>query len=423
MNILIVGSGGREYSIALAIKNSPKTSKLFFAPGNGASHNLGENININDKCELAEFVIQNNIDFTIVGPEAPLSDGIVDEFRSRNLLVFGPTKAAAMLEASKAFMKNILKKYNIPTARYVETSDLEDACSFVDSLKEPIVVKADGLCAGKGVIIAATKDEAKEAIGDMLSGNSFGSAGSRVVVEEYLDGFELSVFAISDGKNYKILPAAQDHKRLLDDDQGPNTGGMGAYAPAPLCTLELMTKIDDRIIRPTVDAMNAEGTPFEGVLFAGIMVVDNEPFTLEFNVRFGDPECEELMTLIKNDPLDLFLSCAKKEIDSLTLELHDHFAVGVVAASRDYPYKNSEPAKITVDKNALSALSDIGHISYAGVSLRDSELYATGGRVLVAVGKGKSVREARDNAYRVMDCVCFDGMHYRRDIAYQAINE
>ncbi len=421
MNILIIGSGGREYSIGLAIQNSPKLHKLFFAPGNGATNALGTNINISDKKLLADFVVQNHINLTIVGPETPLSDGVVDEFRSRDLLIFGPTKAAAMLEASKAFMKNILHKYSIPTARYIETSDIAEASAFVDTLSEPIVVKADGLCAGKGVIIATTKDEAKDAVRDMLAGESFGSAGSRVVVEEYLDGYELSVFAISDGKNYKILPAAQDHKRLLDGDKGPNTGGMGAYAPAPLCSDELMQKIDERIIKPTIDAMNSEGIPFEGVLFAGIMVVDNEPFTLEFNVRFGDPECEELMTIIKSDPLELFLTCANKTIDKLSLELASHYAVGVVAASKDYPYKNSTPAKITIDEDRLAKNITQGHISYAGVELRDGELYATGGRVLVAVGKGASVREARDNAYSIMECVKFDGMQYRSDIAYQAI--
>jgi len=421
MNVLVIGSGGREYSIGLAIKNSPKLTKLFFAPGNGATSDLGENINIKDIKELADYTEKNSIDFTIVGPETPLSEGVVDEFRSRGLLIFGPTKSAAMLEASKAFMKNILYKYSIPTAKYIETSDIVEATAFADMLTEPIVVKADGLCAGKGVIIANTKDEAKEAIKNMLSGESFGSAGNRVVVEEFLDGYELSVFALSDGNNYKILPAAQDHKRLLDNDMGPNTGGMGAYAPTPLCSDELMRKIEEKIIKPTIDAMSSEGTPFEGVLFAGIMVVDNEPVTLEFNVRFGDPECEELMTLIKSDPLELFLACAKKDVSNLRLEMHDHFAVGVVAASRDYPYKNSDPAKITINKTRLSELTDVGHISYAGVELIDEELFATGGRVLVAVGKGVSVEEARTNAYSIMQCVNFDGMQYRRDIAYQAV--
>lgn len=421
MNVLIVGSGGREYSIALALKNSPKLSKLFFAPGNGATDRLGINIDITDINLLADFVENNNIDFTIVGPEAPLSDGIVDEFKNRKLLIFGPNKSAAMLEASKAFMKNLIAKYNIPTARYIETDDAKKAHEFVDLLAEPIVVKADGLCAGKGVIIAKSRQEAKEAVSDMLSGESFGTAGSRVVVEEYLDGYELSVFALSDGSNYKILPAAQDHKRLLSGDNGPNTGGMGAYAPTPLCSDELMKKIDSRIIKPTIDAMTSEGTPFEGVLFAGIMVVNDEPFTLEFNVRFGDPECEELMTLIKSDPLELFLACANGTVDNLEFELHPHVAVGVVAASADYPYKSSSPVKIIVDTVKLNAMSDLGHIAYAGVSRMDGDLYATGGRVLVAVGKGQTVKEARDNAYSIMQCVEFEGMQYRDDIAYQAV--
>jgi phosphoribosylamine---glycine ligase len=421
MNVLIIGNGGREYSIALAIKKSKQLDKLYFAPGNGATGKIAENIAISGNKELADFVQNNNIDFTIVGPEAPLSDGIVNEFRSRGLKVFGPTKAGAALESSKAFMKNLIAKYGIPTAKYVETDNIETACAFADSLSAPIVVKADGLCAGKGVIIAMTHDEAREAITDMLSGDSFGDAGKRVVIEEFLDGYELSVFALTDGKNYQILPAAQDHKRLKDNDEGPNTGGMGAYAPTPLATAELMKKIEERIIKPTVDAMAAEGSPFEGVLFAGIMVVNDEPITLEFNVRFGDPECEELMTLIESDPLELFLACAEKKVDTLQFKINDNIAVGVVAASKDYPYKNSVPAKISVDESKLTELAAKGHICYAGVELRDGELYATGGRVLISVGVGKSVKEARDNAYELMNCVCFDGMQYRRDIAYQAL--
>jgi phosphoribosylamine--glycine ligase len=421
MNVLIVGNGAREYSIALALKKSSKLNKLFFAPGNGATSALGENISVADYEGLANFAKKNQIDLTIVGPEAPLSSGIVDVFKKHNLKIFGPSKKAARLESSKAFMKNILAKYNIPTAKYIETTSEAEAFAFIDALEGIIVVKADGLCAGKGVIICNTKDEAKSVVKDMLNGNSFGDAGKRVVVEEYLDGFELSVFALTDGKNYKILPAAQDHKRLKDGNEGPNTGGMGAYAPTPLCTSEIMDKIEKNIIAPIIRAMEAEGSPFEGVLFAGIMVVNNEPYTLEFNVRFGDPECEVLMPLISSDVLELFDACAGGEVESLKFSISGRFAVGVVAASKDYPYSNAAPVKISIDEATLASLSTLGHISYAGVEKREDGLYANGGRILVAVGIADDIKTAQQNAYKIISAVKFDGMQYRKDIAYQVV--
>lgn len=421
MNVLIVGNGAREYSIALAIKKSKKLNNLYFAPGNGATSTLGENISVSDYEGLANFAKKNQIDLTIVGPEAPLSAGITDVFRKHGLKIFGPSKKAAKLESSKAFMKNILAKHNIPTAKYIETSSEAEAFAFVDALEGNIVVKADGLCAGKGVIICDDKDEAKDAIKDMLNGDSFGDAGKKVVVEEYLDGFELSVFALTDGKNYKILPAAQDHKRLKDGNEGPNTGGMGAYAPTPLCTPEIMEKIDKNIIAPTVKAMEAEGCPFEGVLFAGIMVVNNEPYTLEFNVRFGDPECEVLMTLINSDVLELFDACAAGNVESLEFSMSNKFAVAVIAASRDYPYSNAAPEKITIDESALASMSALGHISFAGVEAKEDGLYANGGRILAAVGVADDIKTAQQNAYKLMNAVKFDGMQYRRDIAYQVV--
>lgn len=421
MKVLVVGSGAREYSIGLALQKSPKVTQILFAPGNGATNRIGETLPISDYQALADYAQTNGVDLTIIGPEVFLSEGIVDIFRAKNLRVFGPTQAASMLESSKAFMKNMAKKANIPTARYIETDDKMKACEFVDTLSAPIVVKADGLCAGKGVIIAQSRDEAKETIADMLSGNAFGKAGSRVVVEEFLDGFELSVFALCDGKDFILLPAAQDHKRLMDGDEGPNTGGMGAYAPTPLANEELMQKISDRIVRPAVDAMAASGTPFEGVLFGGIMVVGGEPLLLEFNVRFGDPECETLMPLLECDAFDLFCALADRTVSAFELKLKKRVCVGVVAASKDYPYKNSEPAKITVDEAKVAAMGERGHISFAGVSEQNGELFATGGRVLVAVGEGTSVKEARDNAYEIISAVSFDGMQFRGDIAYQAL--
>lgn len=421
MNVLIVGNGAREFSIGLAVKKSKKLNKLYFAPGNGATGRVGENIDVADYEGLAAFAKKNNIDLTIVGPEAPLSSGIVDVFKKHNLKIFGPSKKAARLESSKAFMKNILAKYDIPTAKYIETSSEAEAFEFIDSMDGNIVVKADGLCAGKGVIICQTKDEAKEAAKDMLNGDSFGDAGKKVVIEEFLDGFELSVFALTDGVNYKILPAAQDHKRLKDGNEGPNTGGMGAYAPTPLCTTEIMEKIEKNIIAPTVKAMQSEGCPFEGVLFAGIMVVGNEPYTLEFNVRFGDPECEVLMTLIESDVLELFDACAKGEVEGLEFSIKNSFSVAVIAASEKYPYSNAAPVKITIDEQKLSELSALGHISFAGVEARSDGLYANGGRILAAVGFGDDIKTAQKNAYEVMSTVSFDGMQYRRDIAYQVL--
>lgn len=422
MDVLIIGSGGREYSIGLALKKDENVEKLYFAPGNGASDELGENITISDFNELADFVEINGVDLTIVGPEAPLVDGIVDIFKERGLTVFGPTAQAAQLEGSKIFMKNFLARHNVPTARYVETDSLEDAYRFINTLEEPIVVKADGLCGGKGVIIAQSRDEAKRAAGEMLSGNSFGDAGTKIVVEEFLDGYELSVFAICDGKDYVVLPAAQDHKRLLNNDEGPNTGGMGAYAPTPLVNEEIYRKLNERVIEPTLKGMEAEGMPFTGVLFIGVMVVRGEPIILEYNVRFGDPECEELMPLLKSPASELFYKAAIGDLKSARIEFYEKHAVGVVMASKDYPYKNSEPAEIIVDDIVHDDIESNSHISFAGVSRgEDGKLYATGGRVLVCVGIGDTIREAHDRAYMLCGQVHFIGKQCRTDIAYQAL--
>jgi len=421
VNILILGSGGREYSIGLAISKEEEEHNLYFMPGNGATSNLGTNINIKDYKELALWAKGNNIDLTIVGPEAPLVDGVVDIFKEHNLTIFGPSKAAAQLEGSKVYMKNILKKYNIPTAAFIETTNEKEAHDFIDTMKEPIVVKADGLCAGKGVIIAQSKEEAKQAATDMLSGSSFGDAGTSIVVEEYLDGYELSIFAICDGENYKVLPAAQDHKRVGDGDTGPNTGGMGAYAPTPLVNEDIYKKVEERVIKPTLKGMQQEGAPFEGVLFIGVMVVNGEPIILEYNVRFGDPECEILMPLLESPVSDLFYKGATKQLDKLDIKIKDEFGVGVVMASGNYPYGSSEPAEIIVDEIVDEEIKENTHISFAGVAKEDEKLFATGGRVLVCVGFGKTIKEARDRAYALCGQVHFAGKKIRTDIAYQAL--
>lgn len=421
MKILILGSGGREYSIARAILNEDKAHELFFMPGNGATSSLGKNINIKDYNDLVLFAKQNEIELTIVGPEAPLVDGVVDIFKANNLVIFGPTKAAAQLEGSKVYMKNFLAKYNIPTARYIETDSIEEAFRFAEKLQTPIVVKADGLCGGKGVIIAQSHDEAKVAISEMLSGKSFGDAGKKVIIEEFLDGYELSMFAVCDGEDYILLPAAQDHKRLKDNDEGPNTGGMGAYAPTPLVDEDLYQKVRDRIIRPTLDGMKQEGAPFEGVLFIGVMVVKGEPITLEFNVRFGDPECEILMPLMTSSVSDMFYKAATNRLGEIKVEFSNQFAVGVVMASANYPYSNSTPAEIIVDTVHHETIEKYTHISYAGVSMVDGTLYADGGRVLVCVGLGDTIKEARDRAYLRCGQVHYAGKKLRTDIAYQAL--
>ncbi len=424
MKVLILGSGGREYSIGLRLSQEEKVKKIYFAPGNGATEDIAdyvENIDIKDFEKLADFVEENGVDLTIVGPEAPLVDGVVDVFKARGLTIFGSSKGASQLEGSKVFMKNFLKKYNIPTAKYIETDSNEEAYEFIDSLTAPIVVKADGLCAGKGVIIAQSHQEAKDAVDGMLSGESFGDAGKKVIVEEYLDGYELSVFAICDGDDFKLLPAAQDHKRLLDGDKGPNTGGMGAYAPTPLVNEDIYEQVRKNVMIPTLEGMKKEGIPYEGVLFIGLMVVNGEAKVLEYNVRFGDPECEILMPLIKSSVFDLFYKGATKDLDSLDIEIEDRYAVCVVAASKHYPYKSSVPAEIVYDKIVHDELIDNAHISYAGVMKEDDKLFASGGRVLLAVGLGDSIQEARDRAYLMMGQVHFAGKQFRKDIAYQAL--
>ena len=421
MNILILGSGGREYSIGLALKNE-KSHNLYFMPGNGATSDLGKNINITDYEKLAIFAKENSIDLTIVGPEGPLVDGVVDIFKKYELTIFGPSRQAAQLEGSKAYMKNILKKYNIPTAAFIETSNKQDAYDFIDGMKNlPIVVKADGLCGGKGVIIAQSKEEAKKTVDDMLNGEAFGEAGEKVIVEEFLDGYELSVFAICDGENYKILPAAQDHKRVGDGDTGPNTGGMGAYAPTPLVNDEIYKKLEDRVIKPTLKGMQEENAPFEGVLFVGVMVVNGEPIVLEYNVRFGDPECEILMPLIESKVSDLFYYGATKQLDKLDIKIKNKFAVGVVMASKNYPYSAPAHSIIELSNIVDEELLENSHISFAGVEKKDDVLLATGGRVAVCVGLGDTVKEARDRAYLLSSEITFDGKKFRKDIAYQAL--
>ncbi|ASN50242.1 phosphoribosylamine--glycine ligase [Campylobacter jejuni] len=415
MKIMILGSGAREYSIALALRRVDKNLEFYFAPGNGATESLGTNLNLKDPVVLATYAKEKGFDLCIVGSESFLAEGVVDIFKQQGLAIFGPSKAAAMLETSKSFMKSFLKKYRIKTAKFLNTNDIEKAKNFIYSLTPPIVVKADGLCAGKGVIIAKTHEEAIKETAKMLSGESFGDAGKLVVIEEFLDGYELSIFAVCDGNDFVLLPAAQDHKKLLDNDQGPNTGGMGAYAPSSLANESLLRKVQKDIILPTLAGMKKEGAEFCGVLFIGAMIVGNKPYVLEFNVRFGDPECEVLMPLIE-DPLELILAATQRRLRHAKIKIKKEFAVGVVCASENYPYKSSPKSEITVNN-----IPENSHISYAGVSLEDGKLMADGGRVLVCVGTGKSIEEAQKNAYKLCDNVNFKGKQYRKDIAHQVL--
>ncbi|MGX2982626.1 phosphoribosylamine--glycine ligase [Helicobacter sp. 23-1045] len=434
MKILIVGSGGREYSIALSLKNDVRVGQIYFANGNGATANLGENIHAKGNKEIVDFCVNKGVNLVVIGPEQPLIEGLSDELRKAKVRVFAPSKAAARLEGSKIFMKNLLKKYHIPTAKFLASSDKDELFGFIDSAfcgKNPldsathftpkIVIKADGLCAGKGVIITDSKPEAKQIVESMISGERFGEAGRRIVIEEFLDGFELSVFAICDGKNFILMPTAQDHKRLLDDDLGPNTGGMGAYSPTPQCDLVLLEKIKARIITPTLEAMRAEGAEFCGVLFCGIMVSGGEPFVLEFNVRFGDPECEVILPLLKTPLLDILEAALHRKLGDFKVEILDKSCVGVVVASENYPYSASVAQTITLQNGTNCTSNADNHISFAGVSDENGALKASGGRVLVCVGIGDSLKEAQKNAYNLTKQVNFKGAKMRKDIANKAI--
>lgn len=419
--ILIVGNGGREYAIGKAFLQDSRVSKVYFYPGNGGTSKLGENISTRSNEELIDFILSHQIDFVFIGGETPLVEGMSDILTQAKIKVFGPTQRAAQLEGSKAFMKDFVSSFNIPTARYLQTSDFVKGKEFITSLNPPIVIKADGLCAGKGVVISSTKEEAFVELENMLEGKSFGDASKCVVIEEFLDGYELSVFAICDGEDCILLPAAQDHKRLLSGDMGPNTGGMGAYAPTPLCDETMMKKIQNCIISPTLKGMKERGMPFCGVLFAGIMVVEKQsvlqPYLLEFNVRFGDPECEILLPLLKTPLLDICYGVLEHRLGELKVENLDKYCVGVVIASQNYPYNSSEARLITIgdfDKK-------IGHICFAGVSDKNGELFATGGRVMLCVGIGDSFENARKNAYSIVDKVHFEGMNYRDDIGFRAL--
>lgn len=427
-NVLIIGNGGREYSIALALQKDKRVQNIFFSPENPAAtlYLKTYHFNYSNHDELLQLIKYHNIYLVIVGPEAPLMDGISDFLQSHKILVFAPKLENAKLEGSKAYMKEFANRFNIPTAKYKEITleTLQEGIDFIESLPLPIVLKANGLCGGKGVLLLDSKSEAKAKLYEMLDGRLFGDAGKKVIIEEFLNGYELSVFALSNGNDYVVLPACQDHKRLFDNDRGPNTGGMGAYTNLPqhLYNKDLESKIKDRIFTPTFKALRDSNMPYQGVLFAGIMVVANEPYLLEYNVRFGDPECEVLMPLLKTSFFQIALSFAKGE-NIENIEFHDECIVCVVMTSSDYAQdskSNKYPAKILFDINPQDTI-DYGHLVFANTIIKEGSLYANSGRAIIAIGKGKTLKIARDNAYKLVDSVDFEDKHYRKDIAYQAL--
>lgn len=422
MNILIIGNGGREHALAWKAAQSDKIDTVFVAPGNAgtALEAKCKNIPIDvlDFTALAEFAEQNAVELTIVGPEAPLVEGVVDFFEQRNLKCFGPSKAAAQLEGSKAFTKDFLARHKIPTADYQAFTDVERAIAYIREKGAPIVVKADGLAAGKGVIVAEDIATAENAVRDMLSGNAFGDAGCRVVVEEFLAGEEASFIVIADGKTVVPMATSQDHKRALDGDQGPNTGGMGAYSPAPVVTPEVYERIMSEVIEPTIAGMKSEGNDYTGFLYAGLMITaDGTPKVIEYNCRFGDPETQPIMMRMKSDLTELCLAALDGSLAKQTAQWDDRSAVGVVLAAGGYPGSYQKGSIIS----GLDAMAAEGKVFHAGTLVEGSLVKTNGGRVLCATALGATVTEAQQRAYSLVSNIHWDGMSYRKDIAYRAI--
>ena len=420
MKILVVGSGGREHALAWKLAQSEKIQVVMVAPGNGGTALDGrlKNIFITDPVQLADYVQQEHIVITVVGPEAPLAAGIVDIFRERGLKIFGPTKKAAQLESSKDFAKAFMKRHGIPTAAYQSFSDAKAAHDYIDQQGAPIVIKADGLAAGKGVVVAMTLKEAHDAVDMMLSDNRFGDAGARVVIEEFLEGEEASFIVMVDGKNILPLATSQDHKRLMDNDEGPNTGGMGAYSPAPIVTPQLHARVMREIILPTVQGMAKDGIPYTGFLYAGLMIdAEGNPKTLEFNCRMGDPETQPIMVRLKTDLVKVMEHAVEGTLDQIELQWDRRTALGVVMAAANYP---ESPRKGDVIKG-IPAETDDSVTFHAGSVLENDQLKTAGGRVLCVVGLGGTVRVAHKAAYEALDKIHFDGMQFRRDIGWRAM--
>lgn len=420
MKLLVIGSGGREHALAWRLLQSPNVQKVFVAPGNaGTAREEGlQNVPITDLDVLAKFVEREGIQLTVVGPEAPLAKGVVDLFREKGLPIFGPTQAAAQLESSKDFAKRFLVRHNIPTAKYQTFTNATEAHAYIDREGVPIVIKADGLAAGKGVVVATTLPEAHGAIDMMLSGNKLGDAGARVVIEEFLDGEEASFIVMCDGKHAMPLATSQDHKRLKDADAGPNTGGMGAYSPAPVVTPELHARVMREIILPTINGMAAEGHTYTGFLYAGLMIDKaGNPKVLEFNCRMGDPETQPIMMRLKSDFLSLLQAALAGKLDQVEAQWDRRFALGVVMAAANYP---DEPRKGDVIEGLPKATED-SHVFHAGTGEHDGKVVTSGGRVLCVTALGDNIRIAQKRAYEVLNTIRFAGAQYRTDIGYRAL--
>ncbi len=422
MNVMIIGSGGREHALAWSAAQDSNVQQIFVAPGNAATaqENKMQNVAIDvmDLEGLSTFAKENSVDLTIVGPEAPLVAGIVDHFQKDGLRIFGPTEGAAQLEGSKAFTKDFLARQKIPTAEYENFTEIEPALAYVREKGAPIVVKADGLAAGKGVIVAMTLQEAEDAIKDMLAGNAFGEAGSRVVIEEFLEGEEASYIVIVDGDNVLPMATSQDHKRVGNGDTGPNTGGMGAYSPAPVVTPEIDKRIMDEVIMPTVNGMKAEGNEYTGFLYAGLMIQeDGTPKVIEYNCRFGDPETQPIMLRLKSSLVDMCNAALDKKLDQTTAEWDDRKSVGVVMAAGGYPGDYGKGDVISFPSECPEGTK----VFHAGTKLVDGDVVTAGGRVLCVTALGDTVTEAQQRAYELLKEVNWEGAYFRTDIAYRAI--
>ena len=420
MNILILGSGGREHSLAWAVNQNPKCDILYCAPGNAGISKVAQcvDLNIENSSDVLKFCLDERIQFVIIGPEAPLAMGIADDLRANNILTFGPSASAAKLESSKAFTKGVCDSCNAPTAKYARFTELELAIEYVHEQGAPIVVKADGLAGGKGVIVAMTLDEAINGLKDIFSG-AFGKAGAEVVIEEFMEGEEASFFILSDGKNILPIGTAEDHKRVFDGDTGPNTGGMGAYSPAPIMTKDVTSKAISQIIQPTIDEMAKRGIPYQGVLYAGFMIKDGEPKLVEYNVRFGDPECQALMMRLGAQALDAMLACAKGELNNYKLNWADDHALTIVYAAKGYPGTYEKGSNI-LGLDTISESTNI-QVFHAGTKEEDNNIISTGGRVLNITARGSSLKEAHRLAYETIEKIQWENGFYRNDIGWRAL--